>query len=394
MSTRGVSFYGTYIAWDTNASAFKTGDVANHTIRWIKDGVSAAATNTPAEVDAANCPGLYKVLITDGEADCKAGEVGGKSSTSNVVIVPTAYTFDAALKPLTYGVFAGVSATQSTLASSASAVAGYYVGERIVILSGTGAGQERIITDYTTAKVASHSEWETNPDTSSEYVILPARTALSQQSDGTALVFSEDSVASKVSICNMALSHIGVSKRIVNIETEQSTEASTCRIFYNTALEESLREFPWSFATSFVALALVEEDPTDEWAYSYRVPSDCVTIRRVLSGVRNDTRESKVPYKVARDESGLLLYTDQENAEIEYTLFETDSTRYPADFVMAFSLKLAGYIAPALTRGDPTNVAVTAERRYIGVIKKAQATSVNEEQMDVPVDSEFVRARE
>ena len=86
--------YGTetvlyYRAWDTANNAYKTGDVANHTLRWNKDGTAAATTNSPSEVDATNQPGLYKVTLTATEMQCESGCLGGKSSTSNIVLVFT-----------------------------------------------------------------------------------------------------------------------------------------------------------------------------------------------------------------------------------------------------------------------------------------------------------------
>jgi hypothetical protein len=51
MASRGQSLTITYVAWDTANNAGKTGDVANHTLRWIKDGTSAAPVNSPSEVD-------------------------------------------------------------------------------------------------------------------------------------------------------------------------------------------------------------------------------------------------------------------------------------------------------------------------------------------------------
>lgn len=90
MATRGVSITVTYLAWDTAANAPKTNDVANHTLRWLKDGTPAAPTNAASEVDATNAPGVYKVTTTTTEADANLGRLAGKSSTANVVIIPSA----------------------------------------------------------------------------------------------------------------------------------------------------------------------------------------------------------------------------------------------------------------------------------------------------------------
>lgn len=94
MSIRGQGVTLAYVAWDTAANAGKTGDVANHTLRWIKDGTSSAPTNSSAEVDGTNAPGLYKVALTNAECTCDFGTLAGKSSTSGVSIMPIAVSFE------------------------------------------------------------------------------------------------------------------------------------------------------------------------------------------------------------------------------------------------------------------------------------------------------------
>jgi hypothetical protein len=200
--------------------------------------------------------------------------------------------------------------------------------------------------------------------------------------------------SSKTEIVNIALSHLGVGSEIYNLDTDQSTEANAMRRFYESAKDEVLRDLNWPFSTVFASLALVEEDPTEEWSYSYRYPSDALKIRRVLSGLRNDTRQSRVPYKLGQDSSGLLLYCDIENAEIEYTKREDDTSLYPVDFTLALSYKLAFYTAPRLTKGDPFGLANRAMQMYNVTIAKAANNALNEEQVEENPDSEFIRSRE
>jgi hypothetical protein len=143
-----------------------------------------------------------------------------------------------------------------------------------------------------------------------------------------------------------------------------------------------------------LAAALIEEDPNSEWSYSYRYPSDCLKIRRILSGIRNDTAQSRVPYKIARDDSGQLFFADLEDLEIEYTMRVEDVQQFPPDFVMALSFRLAGYVAPRVTGGDPFKMGERAVRFYDYEISKAEAAAINEEQPDQPVESSFITARE
>lgn len=200
-------------------------------------------------------------------------------------------------------------------------------------------------------------------------------------------------MASATEICNLALSHLGVGKEIANIDTEQSEEASACRRFYESARDATLRDFNWPFATRYEELGLIEEDPNDEWDYSYRYPTNCLRIRKILSGIRNDTRQSRVPYQIAQDDAGRILFTDQEDACIVYTRKETDPDKYTSDFVLAFSFRLANYIAPRLTAGDPFGLGKRALEMYSYEISVAAANAMNEQQDEELVDSELIRAR-
>lgn len=200
-------------------------------------------------------------------------------------------------------------------------------------------------------------------------------------------------MATPAEICNLALSHIGVGKEIASLDTEKSEEAQACRRFYDQARLATLRDFEWPFATKFTTLGLVTNNPTAEWAFSYQYPSDCLHFRRILSGVRNDTRQSRVPFRLTYGASGQEIYTDKDLAQAEYTVDVSDSSRFPADFALALSFRLAAYIAPRLTGGDPFKLGDRSMQLYSLEISRAKATAVNEEQEEQDPDSEFVRGR-
>lgn len=201
-------------------------------------------------------------------------------------------------------------------------------------------------------------------------------------------------MASQTDICNLALSHIGISKEIANVTTERTAEASACRRFYDIVRESVLKDYSWPFATKIAALNLVEEDPNDEWAFSYRYPSDCLYARRILSGQRDDTELTRVAYKITQDSQGILIFTDAENAELEYTLNVNDEDIYSSDFKLAFSYRLAHYIAPRLTAGDPFNLGDKAMRKYMIEIGRASANAFNEDKSSLPLTTESIAARE
>lgn len=155
MAVRGEGLTITYFALDTRTSAGKTGDAANHTLRWTKDGTPAAPTNSPAEVDATNCPGLYSLALTDAEANCEAGTLGGKSSTANVVIIPVQVDFAGVVSTVAgevmtalYGAGANKGSVDDAAATTTAfktdlplKASQYYANQAIVFTSGNLAGQ-------------------------------------------------------------------------------------------------------------------------------------------------------------------------------------------------------------------------------------------------------------
>ena len=201
-------------------------------------------------------------------------------------------------------------------------------------------------------------------------------------------------MTSKTEICNLALSHLGHSKEIGNVDTEASAWASACRRFYDIARDTAQRDFDWPFATKIASLGLLEEEPNDEWNYSYQYPSDCIKVRRILSGIRLDTRDSQIPYKIANGDTGRIIFSDQATAQIEYTVKITNPGHWSEDFTLALSYRLAMFIAPRVTRGDPFNLRQAAETEYMKILSDALANAFNEEQQDKQPESEFIRARE
>lgn len=200
--------------------------------------------------------------------------------------------------------------------------------------------------------------------------------------------------ASKTVIANMALRHIKVSKEIGNLDTDLSAEAEAIRVFYETLRAETLRACYWSFATKYVALSLVQQKPTSEWDFSYRYPTDCVRIRRILNPQsRVDTRKSRVPYLMASDPTGVLVYTDLQGAWIEYTYLNITEAYYPSDFVLAFSFHIASYVAASLTGGDPFKLGDRALAMYNQTVSVAAANIANEDQPDMLPDAELIIAR-
>lgn len=195
-------------------------------------------------------------------------------------------------------------------------------------------------------------------------------------------------------ICNQALLHLGQTRLLSNLDTDRSVAAVACRAFYDTMRESVFSEYPWSRATKIAALDLIDEEPNDEWDYMYRLPVACLFARKIQSDYRTDSADSRVPYRIARDaEEGLVIFTDREDAILEYTERVSDVSQDTAKLALAQSCLLAFLIAPGLTGGDPFKLGARAANTYASVIASAKAHDANEETPDQPPDASWIRAR-
>jgi len=77
-----------FVAWDTGNNIGKTGDEGNFTLKLVQDGVAASPIASASEVDATNCPGVYSIALTAAEMNYDWITLCGKSTTSNIVIIP------------------------------------------------------------------------------------------------------------------------------------------------------------------------------------------------------------------------------------------------------------------------------------------------------------------
>jgi len=88
MAVKNNAITVTLSAVDVSTGLGKTGDAANLTLKLIRDGVVAAPTNAPVEVDAINAPGTYKIALTAAEMNYDTVRIAGKSSTTNDQVIP------------------------------------------------------------------------------------------------------------------------------------------------------------------------------------------------------------------------------------------------------------------------------------------------------------------
>ena len=149
-------------------------------------------------------------------------------------------------------------------------------------------------------------------------------------------------MASKVAICNLALTELGANIITSLDASDTSKEADTCRAVYDLILDEVLEAHHWDFAKTWVALALdAGYTSIDEiYEYAYEKPADFIRFSRLESKSNN--------FEVR----GSSIVSNVEDLEIEYIWRVVDPTQYPSHFIMAFVARLkASLVTPIARKG-------------------------------------------
>ena len=211
--------------------------------------------------------------------------------------------------------------------------------------------------------------------------------------------------SSPVTICNLALSHLGDAGRITSIEpVDGSAQSALCAKHYNTALRTLLEMRPWSFATRRIELLALPESPSTSWDYAYGLPGDCVNAIAVLPpGAGDDYSGSAAPsgdtvvtkfgqifqplplgggyqpvkFAVETYQGARILLTDQEDAVLRYTAMVCDQ-RTPM-FDLCLSYHVASLIAGSLIKGE-AGAAMAARCTQMAnyLLARAETTDANQ----------------
>lgn len=203
-----------------------------------------------------------------------------------------------------------------------------------------------------------------------------------------------------VQICNIALSRIGESTRI-NSLGEAGTPSEQCDLFFELCRDQVLSDFPWSFATAFATLAELSVNPDPEFERCYTLPTDCLTVRRVLTpefntmtwpGTAHVPQYPPIKHRIIAGPSSRLLSVNVENAQIEYTRQITAPGLFSAQFVSALAWKLGESIAPSVSR--VAGIAQACAQAYYNEITRAKTVALNEQDVQQRVESSYITGRE
>lgn len=194
-------------------------------------------------------------------------------------------------------------------------------------------------------------------------------------------------MTSEVSICNLALDHIGAG----NIESleEGSEEARRCKLTYPVTRDALLRVYPWGFAKKTIVLA-ESGTPAAPWAYRYAWPDDCLRARYI---VPDDPDDDPIPYEkaVADDLKSVVIDTDRYQASLVYTAAVTLPLLFDSLFVVELSWQLASDLAPTLAKSEAREKkAYERATQFLSITAAVDASEVGQRPQR---EAEWVRGR-
>lgn len=222
-------------------------------------------------------------------------------------------------------------------------------------------------------------------------------------------------MASETDICNIALSHLGDVANVSSIDPpEGSAQAQHCARFYPIARDALLELHPWSFITKRITLPLLD-DSLEQWQYVYQAPSDALTLLAILApDADNDySQDLPVPYTqvgIVNTGQGIytpqqfevetlqdgtqVIYTNQENAILRYTVKVTDTTKFPPLFTSALTHLLAAYLAGPVLKGEVGRVESKGQMgMFQGWLAKATVADAGQQNIRVKQSTPWMAGR-
>jgi len=191
-------------------------------------------------------------------------------------------------------------------------------------------------------------------------------------------------MASVVDIANSALNLLGAST--ISALTDDSKNARLCNQRYEPVRNRVFRSHAWNCLTKRVQLAQDTTAPVVEYSYAYTLPSDCLRVLKIHTGV-TDSIASDIDYKV----EGRKVKTNEGTVYLVYVALVTDPNEYDVYLQEAISHQLAADIAYAVTNNATlvNNYMERADER----LREARFIDATENSLGTIESNEFTDAR-
>jgi len=197
---------------------------------------------------------------------------------------------------------------------------------------------------------------------------------------------------SDVSISNRALSHVGVTAFIDDLDG-RSKEARVLNLHYDATRDSLLEVFPWAFADRHITMTLRNETPPSIWLYSYTYPIDAVRILGIpYPGARTIRSDQRIPYKLANNGSERVIYSNLALAGLMYTQRVTNPTLFSPLFTTALEFLLASKLVMPLALIP--NLIDKAVNSYNIALSAARTSDITQSVSYPEADSQLLTIRD
>lgn len=218
-------------------------------------------------------------------------------------------------------------------------------------------------------------------------------------------------------ICNMALSHLGISNGIQTFN-DQTEQAKACNFWYPRCRDQLLKSAPWDFAYTYLALASDGSNVPGTlfsypgWRYAYQYPNDCLQSVAVVTAYGDrasrfawhshwgypygGTAFPKIPTKIAQSTATpgqkIILCDMPAPLYLFYIQCVTNTAMFDSMFTDALSFRIGWRIGGVLRGANPDKIQYCmsmAEKLRLDAL----AQCLNEAQQDPERNSPSVNAR-
>lgn len=193
---------------------------------------------------------------------------------------------------------------------------------------------------------------------------------------------------SQMGIWNRALGFLGT--RSVASERENTPEAIQCRLYWDNARRQVLRDFPWPFAQrrGWLARLPLPDGYELEYRYAYALPENCLKAHEV----RHEGRHKR-PFALARhaESERTMLLTDAARALLLYTEDVSNCQLFDDLFAHMLSRKLAALVAVSLLKNNTSKIN-ELEQLYAASLPQARQAAMSEE-LEPPLRDSWLDAR-
>lgn len=178
--------------------------------------------------------------------------------------------------------------------------------------------------------------------------------------------------------------------RSIAAEDENTPEALQCRLYWDSARRQALRDYPWAFAQrrAWLARVALPSGFEQEYRFAYALPEACLKAHEV----RHEGLLPR-PFCLARDPAGdaTILLTSASRALLLYTEDVRHCHQFDDLFAHMLARKLACLLAAPLLKSNSQKIA-ELEQLYSASLPQARQSDASERR-PLPLPDSWLQAR-